>query len=148
MSLSGLTPSFFPFINTAKSGGIRTFQMSVAVTTRQICIAAKGEINLQNKPEQGASINVNTGNYLKEINFYTVFSHPNPQDDTTPPPTGPTLNIARSGANVTLSWDAAATGFTLESKASLGAGPWIPIGTQNPATVPIGPGNTFYRLRK
>ena len=83
-SFSTLTRSFFPFINSAQSGGIRSLQMSVAMTTKQICIAAKGEINLQNKPELGADSPT-------QINFYTVLGHPDPKDDPTPPapPTTP-----------------------------------------------------------
>lgn len=72
-----LTPSFLPFVNQAPVGGIRTFQMAVAMTTRQILVAAKGEINLSNKPEQGA-------NSPTELNFFTVVSHPAPADDPTP----------------------------------------------------------------
>lgn len=78
-TITPLTPSFFPFVNFAKTGGIRTFRMSVAMTTKQILVAAKGEINLQNQPAQGAN---SPGN---EINFYTIFTHPDPQDDPTPP---------------------------------------------------------------
>lgn len=76
-SITALTKSFLPFVNAGKTG-IRTLQMSVAMTTKEICIAAKGEINLQNKPEQGV-------NSPREINFYTVISHPDPKDDPTPP---------------------------------------------------------------
>ena len=72
-----LTPSFLPFVNQAPVGGIRTYQMSLAMTTRQILVAAKGEINLANKPEQGA-------NSPTELNFFTVVSHPAPADDPTP----------------------------------------------------------------
>ena len=72
-----LTPSFLPFVNQAPVGGIRTFQMAVAMTTRQILVAAKGEINLSNKPEQGA-------NSPTELNFFTVVSHPAPAEDPTP----------------------------------------------------------------
>lgn len=149
MTLSPVTSSFFPFINAAKSGGIRSTRMTVAMTTKQICVAAKGEINLQNKPDQGAFINPATGLPLSEINFYTVFSHPNPQDDLTTPAGGggqPTLTATRSGNNLTISWTPA--GGTLESKASLADANWTAVGTQNPATVAIEAGNRFYRVRK
>jgi len=43
-SISYLTPSFFAFTNQAASG-IRTFRSTVAMTTKEILIAAKGEIN-------------------------------------------------------------------------------------------------------
>ena len=140
-----LTKSFFPFVNVNPTNAIRTLQMSVAMTTKQICVAAKGEINLQNKPELDA-------NTPKEVNFYTVFSHPNPQNDPTTPVggvvTGPTLRGALSGTTLTLSWDASASGFTLESKANLADASWTPVGTQNPTAVTIASGAKFYRLRK
>ncbi|MBK9140247.1 MAG: hypothetical protein IPM17_16025 [Verrucomicrobia bacterium] len=137
-----LTRSFFPFINNAKAG-IRSLQMSVAMTTRQICVAAKGEINYENRPELGP-------NSPNEVNFYTVFSHPAPADDPTTPVGGgvtPKLSISRAGNNVTLEWDAAATGWTLESAPAI-TGPWTTVGTQNPTTVPIGAANQFFRLKK
>ncbi|MBI2925802.1 MAG: CHRD domain-containing protein, partial [Verrucomicrobia bacterium] len=90
-TITALTKSFLPFINEAPTGGIRTLQMSVAVTTKQVCIAAKGEINLENKPQNGPVINPLTGLPQSELNFYTVFTHPDPKDDPTPPvpPVGP-----------------------------------------------------------
>jgi hypothetical protein len=139
---SPLTKSFFPFVNTAKND-IRSLQMSVAMTTRQICVAAKGEINYENKPELGP-------NSPNEVNFYTVFSHPLPQNDPTKPADGgtaPTLSITKTGTSVTISWDPAATGWTLQSAPAV-TGTWSNLGTQNPTTVPIGAGNQFFRLRK
>jgi hypothetical protein len=140
-----LTKSFFPFINVNPTNNIHTFQMSVAMTTKQICVAAKGEINLQNKPELDA-------NTPKEVNFYTVFTHPSPKDDPTTPVGGvvggPSLHAAISGTSITLSWDVSAAGFTLESKAKLSDAAWTTIGTQNPTTETIGSGSKFYRLRK
>ncbi|MGQ9650952.1 MAG: hypothetical protein ACUVXJ_12650 [Phycisphaerae bacterium] len=79
-----LTHSFWPFINhcvdpLGDCAGISTRNSSVAMTTRQICIAAKGEINLSNHPELGPDMAV------YNANFYTVISHPDPQDDPTCP---------------------------------------------------------------
>ena len=146
-----LTKSFFPFVNNA-SNSIRTLQMSVAMTTKQICVAAKGEINLQNKPDLGA-------NSPTEVNFYTVFTHPNPQDDPTTPIGGSSLSlgIARSGSNVVLSWPVSATGFAVQAAGSLTAAAWADMspqpaitvqGGQNTVTIPVGNTNQFYRLRK
>lgn len=137
-----LTRSFFPFINNAKTG-IRSYQMTVAMTTKQICVAAKGEINYENKPELGP-------NSPNEVNFYTVFSHPAPAEDPTTPVGGgeaPTLSITRSGNNVTIGWAPAGTGWTLESAPAV-TGPWSAVGTQNPTTVAIGAGNQFFRLKR
>lgn len=145
-TITPLTGSFLPFINAAKTGGIRTIQMSLAMTTRQICVAAKGEINLQNKPDQGASINPNTGEPLREINFYTVFTHPNPQDDPTTPVggapiiTGVTLN---ANGTLTIQWTG---GGALETAATLG-GAWQPLPGGSPQTVTPGQPNSFYRVR-
>ncbi|MGB9623496.1 MAG: hypothetical protein ACPMAQ_01405 [Phycisphaerae bacterium] len=75
-----LTHSFWVFINFCPDFGncfgINTRNPSVAMTTRQICIAAKGEINLQNQPQDGR-------NSPYAVNLYTVISHPDPQDDPT-----------------------------------------------------------------
>ena len=77
------------------------------MTTHQICIAAKGEINLQNKPANGATVNLNTGAPLKEVDFYTVFSHPAPLDDPTPSATTPGSSLAikrNADGSLTLTW--------------------------------------------
>jgi len=142
--INALTPSFLTFINAAPTGNIHSFRMSVAMTTKQILVAAKGEINLNNNPGQGA-------NSPTELNFYTVFTHPFPQDDPTAPVGGgqtPTLTISVSGGSASISWPAAATGFTLESKNTLKDPTWTVVGTQNPTSVNIGTGSKFYRLRK
>ncbi len=78
-----LTPSFWVFLNHCTDAfsacaGTSSRHPSVAMTTRQICVAAKGEINLSNHPELGPD-----SPYA--VNFYTVISHPDPQDDPTPP---------------------------------------------------------------
>lgn len=75
-SFRGVTPSFWAFVNNHPIG-IKTFQMSLATTTRQILIAAKGNINLEGKPNNGP-------NSPNELNFFTVVSHPEPKEDPTP----------------------------------------------------------------
>jgi len=149
-----LTQSFFPFINVATNDTIRSLQMSVAMTTRQICVAAKGEINLQNKPELGADS-------PHEVNFYTVFTHPDPANDPTPSVGGAAPRLAASlaagNSSVGLAWPVDATGFVVQSTDSLAPvnstdlnpQPTIVVsGNMNTATIPIGSGNKFYRLRK
>jgi hypothetical protein len=141
-TITALTPSFLPFVNAAKTGGIRSIQMSVAMTTRQILIAAKGEINLQNNPAAGA-------NSPREINFYTVLTHPAPADDPTPPATGtgggPRLNIAKTTTGATITWEGA--GFQLERTAALPGG-WAPVATTGNTFTVTGTGNAFFRLRR
>lgn len=94
-----LTPSFFPFINFDDGAvvppgltGIRTFRPTVAMTTREILIAAKGEINSENDPTLGADT-------PSEINFYTVFAHPDPKDDPTTPVGGVRTKFRRGDVN-------------------------------------------------
>jgi len=67
-----------------------------------------------------------------------------------PPPAPPTLSVRRNGNNLTLLWDAAATGFTIESTSSLTNPTWQPVSgvANNSVTVQIGAGTQFYRLRK
>lgn len=72
----------------------------------------------------------------------------------TPPP--PRLEIARAGANATLHWPAAATGYVLEARAALGGVPmWnavmnpvVTLSGTNFVTVPATNGNSFFRLRQ
>jgi hypothetical protein len=57
------------------------------------------------------------------------------------------VQASRSGSNLTIQW--APAGGTLESSPALGpAAVWTAVGTANPATVPIGVANTFYRVRQ
>jgi hypothetical protein len=137
-----LTPSFFPFVNNA-TNSIRTLQMSVAMTTKQILVAAKGEISYENTPDAGPDS-------PKEVNFYTVLSHPVPADDPTTPVStaAPAITITRSGSNLTLSWPSSATGYTLQSKNALTDASWTTVGTSNPTTISGGTGAKFYRLLK
>jgi len=68
------------------------------------------------------------------------------------PSTGeaPTLFIQFSGVNVIISWSPATPGFALEQSGTLLPLSWgtAPSGGTNPATIPLGNGPTFYRLKK
>ncbi len=141
MTFTALTPSFFPFINAAKTGDITSVGMTVAMTTKQICVAAKGQINLANKPALGAQVNANTGGPLKEINFYTVFSHPSPAED-------PTISaLAKPTVGVTRNPDGSLkitfTG-SLQSSDTL-TGTYLPVAGSSPITVPTTAAAKFYR---
>jgi hypothetical protein len=115
-NFTALTASFFPFINTG-TNDIRSLD-DRGLTTKQICIAAKGEINYQNKPELGPDSPT-------EVNFYTVFTHPNPQDDPTTPVGGgaPQFSSIKRNANgtITVEWSG---GGTLEAAPAV-TGPWL-----------------------
>ena len=66
------------------------------------------------------------------------------------PPTRPALSVSGNGLNLSISWDAAASGFVLESTDALKTPNWTAVSgvTGNSATVTIGTGTKFYRLRK
>lgn len=139
-----LTHSFFPFVNHDPDGflgpngdGITTVTPTVAMTTRQICIAAKGVLNNLNNPTVG-------GNTAAETTVYTVISHPAPVSAQ-----GPTLSIIKSGNQVVVSWDPSEGSFTVQTRASLTSGSWVNATAGNvppPVNLPIGPANQFIRL--
>ena len=136
-TIKPLTGSFLPFVNTAPQGGITSVGMTVAMTTKQIMIAAKGSINLQNKPDQGA-------NSPKEVNFYTVISHPSPKDDPTPAVgssgAAPRISVALSGGILTITSDPQPmpAGFVFEASDTL-SGPWALLpGANTPVQIPLG----------
>jgi len=144
-NITFLTPTFFPFLNhdvdTNNILGYRTFRPSVAMTTRQICIAAKGEINSTNNPASGPDTTT-------ETTVYTVISHPAPT---------PQLKVTLSGSNVVLSWDERLGPFTLQSTPAISPASWadvspqppiVAVGGQNTMTVAQGSGNVYFRLTK
>ncbi|MBU6399971.1 MAG: hypothetical protein KGS61_06615 [Verrucomicrobia bacterium] len=133
--------SFYPFVNhdqdpTAVSGFI-TASPVVAMTTRQICIAAKGTINSTNNATAGPDS-------LAEQTVYTVVG--------LPVVTGsPTLTVTLSGTNVVLSWEAADGLFTVQTRSSLASGAWANATAGNvapPVTLPMGAGPLFIRLAR
>jgi Concanavalin A-like lectin/glucanases superfamily len=62
----------------------------------------------------------------------------------------PSLSYSLSGTQLTLSWPADVTGFTLESSPSLPAAPWTPVSgvVSNQVAVDASVGMRFFRLRK
>jgi hypothetical protein len=146
-----LTHSFYPFVNsvsdpaTALSSGINWSggDPNVAMTPRQICIAAKGTINTTNNPTAGADSQ-------SQENVYTVLSHPVPMAAPEP-----VMSITPSGGNLIISWQQDAGLFVLQSTASL-ASPFADVSPQpatgGPAngaysmTVPITAGDKYFRL--
>lgn len=68
---------------------------------------------------------------------------------------GPSLKVAHSGKQITLSWPANTTGFNLQTTSNLVAGPWTSVtGTitvangLNNLTLNIGSAPAFYRLKQ
>ncbi len=149
-SFSYLTPQFYPFVNRDLDGSkmIEGFAPSVAMTPRQICIAARGQINSTNNPAAGVDT-------LADTDYFTVISHPAPMAAPVPQ-----MAIARSGNNAKVSWLADAGLFVLQSSAALPASSWTDVtpqptiervgtGDENDRyqmTVPIGTGKVFWRL--
>jgi hypothetical protein len=76
-TFSHLTATFLAFDNQAPDGGILTERPNVSMTTKAILIAGKGSVNTGNNPGAGADTPPQT-------TVYTVFSHPDPQEDPTP----------------------------------------------------------------
>ena len=60
----------------------------------------------------------------------------------------PSLTISLSAGNLTISWPAAASGFTLKSTASLASPNWQAVAgvANNSVTIPTGAGSQFYAL--
>lgn len=142
-----LTPSFFAFQNTA-TNNIRTLQMSVAMTTRQICIAAKGEINYANKPDAGPDS-------PREVNFFTVFSHPAPKDDPTTPAGGggqtggiSISSFAASAGKLNVTWTGGTGPFTVQKKTTLTDANWVDVTTSatTSAALDISGATGFFRV--
>ncbi len=115
--LTPLTDSFFPFINHAKTGGVESGIPTVSMTTRQILVAAKGTINLANKPDAVADS-------FPRTTVYTLLAHPAPKDDPTPA-VGDGANalsltgIAVRGQQATLTWIGGAAPFTLQKRTTV-----------------------------
>ena len=62
----------------------------------------------------------------------------------------PSLSYSLSGTQLTLSWPAEVTGFTLESAPSVPAASWTPVSgvVSNQVTIDASIGMRFFRLRK
>ena len=142
-TIKPLTASFLPFVNASPLGGIRSLGMSLAMTTKEILVAAKGEINLANKPELGA-------NSPRELNFYTIISHPEPKTDPLATGADP-IRISKfqvQGTNLVVEWTGGAAPFKVQRRAALGAGVWedVQTGTDRTALLPNDGGAGFIRI--
>lgn len=137
-----LTHSFFPFVNFDANGslGLTTINPSVAMTTRQICIAGKGTVNSTNNPAGGP-------NTAAETTLYTVVSHPDPQ----PTPGGGSLvitNLSITGPAVTISWTGGTAPYLLQMKSSLTDPTWQNVLTtpRQSESVALQGGAAFFRV--
>lgn len=140
-----LTPSFFAFQNHSDFE-IRTFRPAVAMTTKAILIAAKGEINSENLPEEGADT-------LSQTTFYTVFSHPDPMEDPTPglfsevdPIRITSIELADEMFHI--SWIGGVGPYQIQRKTILSEAPWQDVvSTQDQsAMLSSGGSSGFFRV--
>lgn len=123
---------------------IKTERPTVAMTTKEIMVAAKGIT--RKDPSLPLSIENVT---LDETVVYTILSHPDPKTDPTPAVGGgvqPTISISKSGDNVVITF----TG-TLESKATVNGTTWQAVaGAVSPLTLTPAQQSAggFYRARQ
>ncbi|MBL9168092.1 MAG: hypothetical protein JNN07_10155 [Verrucomicrobiales bacterium] len=123
---------------------IKTERPTVAMTTKEIMVAAKGIT--RKDPSLPLSLENVT---LDETVVYTILSHPDPKNDPTPAVGGgvqPTISISKSGDNVVITF----TG-TLESKATVNGATWQAVaGAVSPLTLTPAQQSAggFYRARQ
>ena len=92
------------------------------------------------QPDAGA---VSGGNYTLQGGFWPGIVVPATGET-------PTLSVQLSGASIVISWSPTVPGFSMEQSSTLLPGSWAPAstGADNPATIPLGNGPTFFRLKK
>jgi len=151
-NISYLTHSFFPFVNSDISPtnilSFRTVTPNVAMTTSQICIAAKGTINSTNNPAGGADTS-------PETTVYTVIAHAAAVPSA--PQITATQKLDATGHFLVISWSTNAGLFTLQSTPGLVPVNWSSVSPQPPTSqsgstyskeVQIGPGQAYFRLAR
>ncbi|NOS72077.1 MAG: hypothetical protein HOP33_19400 [Verrucomicrobia bacterium] len=145
-NFSYLTHSFFPFVNYDPDGILSPIGdfitgagPTVAMTTREICIAAKMTLNNVNDPALG-------GNTAPETTAYTVISHPAPVAAPRP-----TATMTKTGSNLNISWNPDHGLFTVQTRSSLTSASWANATAGNvttPVTIPAGSGPLYVRLAR
>ena len=137
-----LTPSFFPFVNNDPVGtntvaGLLTQTPGLAMTTRQICISAKGVVNSTNNPAGGPDTPPDdNGATVGGIDFYTIINQPAPVAAPRPQ-----MTLVYGSPNSTISWVADAGLFLLQSSSTPAVpASWTDVSPQ-PAIARVGPGN-------
>ena len=106
--------------------------------------ASQGAYSLSGGIEGPATATSTGGTYSIESGLLALQSAVNPSIDS------PLLTITRSASNVTISWDAAAKGFIIETTSNLSPPvSWTQTtgGSQNSVSFVILPVNQFFRLR-
>lgn len=153
-NIAWMGPSFYAFYNHDAYGGAttpayETDEPTVAMTTQQICFAAKGVINSTNNPTAPPDTQPQT-------TVYSVIANPAASTAVI----RPTVTATLSGGNMILTWDANAGLFTLISSSNVAApvSSWAPVSPQPQTTgpvngkysmsVPIKPGDQFFELKR
>jgi hypothetical protein len=156
-NITWLGPSFYPFVNHDAYGGqtfggtnsFETDEPSVAMTTQQICISAKGRFNSTNNPAAAPD----TSEYS---DLYTVIANPAAATAVTPASMTATL----SAGSVVISWNATAGLLTLVSSSNPAAplSSWTavspqpattgPVNGKYSMTVPVTAGNQYFDLKR
>jgi hypothetical protein len=138
-SVSYLTPSFFPLVNSDTNPtnvlGFLTETPSVVMTTNYICIAGKGTVNSTNNPAGGPDTAL-------ETTLYTVINNPKAASAVQPA----VLSVTQvSATSVSISWTGSGT---LQSTTALipGHTVWANVSGSTPANVNITGGAMFFRV--
>ena len=129
-STSGLTWTLLATNNPTLVGDLTPLPATVYVG---ICTTAHNNDPVGTPPDQ--------------LRFLNVVNYADYDSSYVPPAFVPpaTLTANRSGNNLNISWTPA--GGHLESSPVIGTGAvWTTVGTANPASVPIGTGNQYFRV--
>lgn len=140
---SALTPSFFAFSHPNRLES-RSIFPSISMTTQEILVAATGEMHRANHPGMDDS---------RQTIFYTMFSHPDPQDDPTMGilPAAPIVieNISiAEGNTISIDWSGGIGPFLVQRKASINDTIWqrLAESAQRAVVVPISGPMSLFRI--
>lgn len=94
--------------------------------------------------------NVDTAGDFDEFTLWKGVLNPSQIADLHALGAPPALTVRLEGSQVTLSWPASATGYTLQTTTSLVGGTWanVPGVAGTSVTLPVGTANAFFRLIK
>ena len=140
---SALTPSFFAFSHPNRPES-RSIFPSISMTTQEILVAATGEMHRANHPGMGDS---------QQTIFYTMFSHPDPQDDPTmgillaAPIVIENVSIAK-GNTISIAWSGGVGPFLLQRKTSVDDLIWqrLAESAERAVAVPISGPVSLFRI--
>ncbi len=140
-----LTPSFYVFENQSDFE-IRTFRPAVAMTTKEILVAGKGEINRERNGDAGVDTPGQT-------TFYTVISHPDPQEDPTPGlvvAADPIVitSVGVVDGTITLTWEGGHGPFMVQRKGEVDELVWVNLAAvaERQVTLPLNGDLGFLRV--